>query len=124
MSAKKKSTPIHRRRVRLTRERGGKCYWFLQGTATASCVAREGRMRQDGKNTKDRCTIDHLYDRFDVRRYEKGHSQKHQVAACHDCNNHRSKLRHKNLPSEIKVKLCKREITSKAVARLLAEAAP
>lgn len=76
----KAETQGQRQLLRMCLLQGWKCYWCLK-------LMTWGNRRQQPFE-KDQATIDHLYDRFDVRRMQ-GDSRK--VAACAECNCTRGK---------------------------------
>lgn len=99
---KPKQETREQRRKRLYAEQGGICHWFTKGTPSPGCAARDGVMGEDHTTGKSNAaTIDHLYDRYDKRRWQKDGGLV-QVLACSGCNNRRSHERNKSLPHALK----------------------
>lgn len=76
-----------RRRTDLFAEQGGKCHWCGEDMLMPACYPVGGT--QDPRL----CTLDHLFDRYDPRRWANTAGARY-VAACLECNQNRGAARH------------------------------
>jgi len=59
------------------------CHWCGKQTQVTNCP--------NGKIPPDAATIDHLYSKYDPRRWvRRKHGERHKVLACYACNQRRS----------------------------------
>jgi len=77
-----------KRRAELFADQGGKCHWcgeaMLMPESYPPGGLREPRL----------CTLDHLFDRYDPRRWMAQNLGARYVAACLECNEGRGAARH------------------------------
>lgn len=78
-------------------EQGGKCYYC------GCAMLREMQHRQGGGQPWYLCTLEHLTDRLDPRRWDKNEDDSPQryAAACARCNQARSAWSQKYTPKEL-----------------------
>jgi|GEM_PF-3064596 len=61
---------------------------------------RNFKMKRNSPIPRDMATLEHLYDRFDIRRYDDYPNNEDKVLACWLCNNKRSNINQKFLSEE------------------------